>query len=206
MKASQTKTSGGKQHHAIQSKAKNQASESTLLKAYSKGKIAIQRKKVSDDHVRDDLLHPESNNLFKRSTNSFFAGKLHGTKAKKADDEQTVHDNRDQVSYEQLKDSTLQNNAGLKNWLSSDGEHMYVHNKSSVQIATRADNKLPHPTLVGGDPDVKGAGTMYMTGKKVYITKLSGHFRPSKVHNDTVKFVEGIHHKKGEEVHVDDRV
>lgn len=160
-------------------------------------KALIQRKKVLDDHVRDDLLHDESAKLFSRATINFFDGKLVGTADQK---EKVVSDNRDQVSYQQLSDSKLVNGKGLESWLSGSGEHMYVHHKSAVHIATRTDNKLPHPTLVGGDPDVKGAGTMYKTGKDVFITRQSGHFRPSSVSDSTVTFVENIYSGKGKRV------
>ncbi len=70
---------------------------------------------------------------------------------------------------------------------------MYVHEKNRIYIANRKNEKLPHPTLVGGDPDVKGAGTMELKSpKEIIITNESGHFRPSGIHSDTIGIVKKI--------------
>ena len=110
--------------------------------------------------------------------------------------------NRNRFKYNRLRGELLTRER-LNPWLSTHGEHMYVHCGDDIKIATRQDDeKLPHPTLVGGDPIVKGAGTMYKNRGIIYITKKSGHFRPNFIHNDTLTKVSSM----GETVRVDPRL
>jgi hypothetical protein len=76
---------------------------------------------------------------------------------------------------------------------------MYVHVGSNLYTGGRDREKLPHPTLVGGDPDATCAGTMSFDNstKTVTITNESGHFRPPNVSNDTVALVREILPKPG---------
>lgn len=42
------------------------------------------------------------------------------------------------------------------------------------------DGRAPHPTLIGGDPQVKAAGTIDIRGGKIYkVDNASGHFKPT---------------------------
>ena len=77
-------------------------------------------------------------------------------------------------------------------------EIMYVHLGSDVYVAGRDTEKKPHPTLVGGDPDVTGAGTIRKSevteewgSENVVVTNDSGHFRVGTVPNSTVKIIRG---------------
>lgn len=82
-------------------------------------------------------------------------------------------------------------------------EYMYVIDESdNLIIGTRAkgfnfsnpDGKAPHPTLLGGNPKVKAAGTIEFRGGKIYkVDNSSGHFKPSA---ESLKVTEGIFKKK----------
>jgi hypothetical protein len=62
------------------------------------------------------------------------------------------------------------------------GKYMYVVDEQGViRIGTRAQQHMPHPTLIGGvDPFVRAAGEIDIRGGQIYsINNLSGHFRPT---------------------------
>lgn len=62
------------------------------------------------------------------------------------------------------------------------GKYMYVVDMDgNVIIGTRAGQRMPHPTLVGGaNPQVQAAGIVDIRGGKIYsIDNASGHFKPS---------------------------
>lgn len=61
------------------------------------------------------------------------------------------------------------------------GQYMYVvDQEGSIIIGTRSGQRMPHPTLVGGEnPQVLGAGIVDIRGGKVYsVDNASGHFKP----------------------------
>jgi hypothetical protein len=160
----------------------------------------VQRKKVSDDHVADDLNHPQAERLFSEETMDWWADLP--AKDKKNPEARTasVAAGRDQIDYTQLRNTTLKSAQGLFRWLGTDAyEYMYVHCDGDIYTGGRDREKLPHPTLVGGDPDATCAGTMLLDNSKktVTITNESGHFRPSSVASDTVEYVKSILPKRG---------
>ncbi|WP_432775091.1 hypothetical protein AAFJ72_17995 [Brevibacillus gelatini] len=62
------------------------------------------------------------------------------------------------------------------------GQYMYVvDTNGNIVIGTRAGQKMPHPTLIGGEnPKVKAAGIVEIRGGQIYkIDNSSGHFKPS---------------------------
>ena len=62
------------------------------------------------------------------------------------------------------------------------GQYMYVVDESGdILIGTRAGQRMPHPTLIGGkDPTVRAAGIVDIRGGKIYsVDNASGHFKPS---------------------------
>lgn len=62
------------------------------------------------------------------------------------------------------------------------GQYMYVvDTNGNIIIGTRAGQKMPHPTLVGGEnPQVKAAGIVEIRGGQIYkIDNSSGHYKPS---------------------------
>lgn len=62
------------------------------------------------------------------------------------------------------------------------GTYMYVVDlNGNVVIGTRAGQRMPHPTLVGGsNPEVLAAGIVDICGGKIFsVDNASGHFKPS---------------------------
>ena len=243
---------------AVQCKIKENKKEST-----NPNNIA-QMKKVSADHIAEDLIHEQNKNLFNIETIDWFnaempnligntARKPDGAKAREfaerysqkikynqrsknknkrpdslaADIQKTnqydtlfteetidllrnnpslyefnkkllircVEDNRDCISYKQLRTDILKNTKAIRKWFGSkSNEYMYVHVDDNIHIANRDTEKLPHPTLVGGDPDAKCAGTMEWNNSKkiITITNESGHFRPPEVDPNTIDKVREI--------------
>ncbi len=154
----------------------------------------IQLMKVSDDHVAAELNHPQANRLFNAATIAWRDG-LPGAPLNNAALTGQVAANRDEIDYNQLRNTTLKNSQGLRAWLGREAkEHMYVHEGGKIYTGGRDREKLPHPTLVGGDPDATCAGTMTWnnSSKTVSITNESGHLRPPHVSNTTVELVRSV--------------
>ncbi|WP_245430300.1 hemagglutinin repeat-containing protein [Rhizobium tropici] len=64
----------------------------------------------------------------------------------------------------------------------ANGQYMYVVDTSgNIIIGSRAGQRMPHPTLIGGsDPQVQAAGMVDIRGGKIYsIDNTSGHFKPA---------------------------
>jgi Domain of unknown function (DUF4157) len=157
--------------------------------------LTVQLKKVSDDHVGDDLNHPQAARLFSEETIDWWSNLPAAAKANGKAREASVKAGRDNVEYQQLRNTTLKNAQGLRSWLGTEAyEHMYVHENGNIYTGGRDREKLPHPTLVGGDPDATCAGTMWLdnSNKTVAITNESGHFRPPTVASATVELVKSI--------------
>lgn len=160
----------------------------------------LQLRTVADDHVAADLNHPQASRLFSAATMIWWNGLPAANKATPLARTNSVNAGRGNVVYEQLQNTTLKSAQGLRSWLGKDvEEHMYVHVGSNLYTGGRDREKLPHPTLVGGDPDATCAGTMSLDNstKTVTITNESGHFRPPSVSNDTVALVREILPKPG---------
>ncbi|MBN3941583.1 hypothetical protein [Nostoc sp. NMS9] len=61
------------------------------------------------------------------------------------------------------------------------GQFMYVVDElGNIIIGTRAGQRMPHPTLIGGkNPRVLAAGIVDIRGGKIYsVNNASGHFKP----------------------------
>jgi hypothetical protein len=72
--------------------------------------------------------------------------------------------------------------SGKINSKNMSGNYMYViDSKGNIIIGTRAGQKMPHPTLIGGkNPQVQGAGIVDIRGGQIYsIDNYSGHFKPN---------------------------
>lgn len=56
-----------------------------------------------------------------------------------------------------------------------------VDTSGNIIIGSRAGQRMPHPTLIGGsDPQVQAAGMVDIRGGKIYsIDNTSGHFKPA---------------------------
>ncbi|PKM20939.1 MAG: hypothetical protein CVV11_05575 [Gammaproteobacteria bacterium HGW-Gammaproteobacteria-15] len=150
----------------------------------------IQRLVVPDDHVRGDLRHKEVSKLFEAYTITDIQGRLGATIGASSNVavDGAVNASRAaaMMDYAVLSQQKVTSEKQLTAYLDTreDDEHMYVlSNSDELHVAIRSDGqKLPHPTLVGGDPDVKCAGTLrYGSSDKsdVVVTASSGHFRPT---------------------------
>lgn len=61
------------------------------------------------------------------------------------------------------------------------GRFMYVVDQNGdIIIGTRGGQRMPHPTLIGGEnPQVRAAGMVDIRGGKIYsVDNASGHFKP----------------------------
>lgn len=61
------------------------------------------------------------------------------------------------------------------------GQFMYVvDDVGNIVIGTRAGQRMPHPTLIGGaNPSVQGAGIVDIRGGRIFsVNNASGHFKP----------------------------
>ena len=61
------------------------------------------------------------------------------------------------------------------------GQFMYVvDDAGNIVIGTRAGQRMPHPTLIGGaNPSVQGAGIVDIRGGRIFsVDNASGHFKP----------------------------
>ena len=160
----------------------------------------VQRIKVADDHVGDDLRHPQAARLFTEETMDWWESLGKPKQVTRNWTTEKVRAGRDNIAYQQLRNTTLKSAQTLRTWLGTDAEeYMYVHEGSNIYTGGRDREKLPHPTLVGGDPDATCAGTMQLElGRRtVVITNESGHFRPKSVPSNTVEFVKSILPKPG---------
>lgn len=101
------------------------------------------------------------------------------------------------VNYKRLSTNLLPTKNKLLDWLRNGAsEHMWINDGSAtLKVASRDTEKLPHPSLAGGDPDVSSAGLMYIDDtdkdhKKIIVNNRSGHFKPGNVDQDSVTKVE----------------
>lgn len=124
-------------------------------------------------YIGRDLFHSDFYNLFKDSTSDFVA---------------TSRDNG-KINYRKMRDTySLENKQSLEKWLDKDdGHHIYVYQGQSLTggIDPGGSDHWPHPTLLGGDPEVDFAGEFvfkrWLSGKEAYeVNADSGHFRPNK--------------------------
>jgi hypothetical protein len=61
------------------------------------------------------------------------------------------------------------------------GQFMYVvDDAGNIIIGTRAGQRMPHPTLIGGaNPQVRAAGIVDIRGGRIFsVDNASGHFKP----------------------------
>lgn len=84
------------------------------------------------------------------------------------------------VNYEHLDGNNINTKAKLQNWLSGDGEKIYVWQGGSLTGGNNPGgaDKVCHPNLLGGDPDVDYAGTIEQGVRHWHVTRDSGHFQP----------------------------
>lgn len=85
---------------------------------------------------------------------------------------------------------SLLNESGKIGSKEMSGEFMYVVDaEGNIIIGTRAGQRMPHPTLVGGkNPTVKAAGIVDIRGGRIYsVNNASGHFKPGSTSLDAAR-------------------
>ena len=84
------------------------------------------------------------------------------------------------VNYEHLDGDYINTKAKLENWLDSDNEKIYVWQGGQLIGGNNpgGDDKICHPNLIGGNPDVDYAGTIVPGTNHWHVTRDSGHFQP----------------------------
>ena len=84
------------------------------------------------------------------------------------------------VNYEHLDGDYINTKAKLENWLDSDNEKIYVWQGGQLIGGNNpgGDDKICHPNLIGGNPDVDYAGTFIGDDRFWHVTNDSGHFQP----------------------------
>ena len=77
---------------------------------------------------------------------------------------------------------SLLNESGRFSGRHFNGKFMYVvDEQGAIRIGTRANARMPHPTLIGGsDPTVRAAGMVEIRRGQIFsVDNVSGHFAPS---------------------------
>lgn len=70
---------------------------------------------------------------------------------------------------------------------------MYTYQANDLRVQTRNGEKKPHPTLIGGDPDVLAAGTVRKNSQGyIDLNDRSGHFRIQNVNLDAQDKVDDL--------------
>jgi cold shock CspA family protein len=172
----------------------------TPLQAKSDTAVLIQRKQTRPESVAADLLHAEYNNIFSAWRPSYNAiatgGGSYNSKLARLT---TAVTNNREITYRRMAHYRMENGTEIPNLAGSGSELMYVHHNDEIKRANRNGEKLPHPALVGGDPDVTTAGTIHVnnlgerqkwgrtvTKYDIIVTNSSGHFQPDDVPDATV--------------------
>lgn len=172
----------------------------TPLQAKANTASLIQRKQTRPESIAADLLHPEYDNIFSAWRPSYNAiatgGGSYNTKLALLT---TAVTNNREITYKQMANYRMENGTEVPNLAGSGAELMYVHHNGVIKRANRNGEKLPHPALVGGDPDVTTAGTLQVnnlgerqkwgrtvTKYDIIVTNSSGHFQPDDVPDATI--------------------
>lgn len=90
-----------------------------------------------------------------------------------------VAESRANIEFAYLGGKNMDTKAEINNWLATVGEHIFIWNPGNLTggINLGGTNKVPHPTLRGGDPDVDFAGTFIEKADGWHATNDSGHFQ-----------------------------
>ncbi len=180
---------------------------------FAAGVIPVQCYVTRAESAAGDILHRDRADIFEQATLDKYRDVARtwypsfDEKVEAVTD--AIEDDRD-LDYKRMAGDMLTNYAGANGMVGDDREHMYVHRDNNIYRGDRTREKLPHPALIGYDPDVDGAGTLWATFNnntlRVKVTNSSGHFRPPQVDEATrVKVEEKVRNGKpqGTRVFVD---
>lgn len=135
----------------------------------------MQMKRVVDDMVSNDLRCELRNRFFTSDTiKAYWTAKKSGKRTA-----EFVAENRANIEYAYLGGQVI-NNTNLNNWLTGKGEKIYLYQEGQLIGGNNLEgtNKICHPNLIGGDPDVDYAGTIEYGITHWHVTRNSGHFQP----------------------------
>lgn len=141
----------------------------------------VQMKQTETNMIRNDLTEsPEMRRRFFTSTTRQALYNI---------TDNAIQEGNIPVDYRNLGGINI--NAGnINTWLEGGGEHIYVWQGGQLIGGNNlgGEDKICHPNLIGGDPDVDYAGTFIQTpGSPLWhITNDSGHFRFN--NNQAIKF------------------
>lgn len=154
------------------------------VNAVLQGAFKVKEKKIVEDAVNEDL----RNRVFEKP-NSASMNRIAGAKTLE-EQLQIVRDHRDEFAFNKLNPSKAMNNSDdVSAWLGQNPEmeHIYLYKNSTIYGGIsgfeKKTNKNPHPTILGGDPEVDFAGIIYgrksdIGGKTntIIINNDSGHY------------------------------
>ena len=131
----------------------------------------MQMKQTEVDMIRNDLT--ESPNMRRRFFTSTTRQALYNIT------DLAIQEGNIPVDYRNLGGINI--NAGnINTWLEGGGENIYVWQGGQLIGGNNpgGDDKICHPNLIGGDPDVDYAGTFIGDDRFWHVTNDSGHFQP----------------------------
>jgi hypothetical protein len=161
------------------------------------GAPVAQLKYTLKDSIIGDIFHKEWKTLFSAETVAVYktARYLKQGARKAVSDILDGREEGERISYKLAEGAEILASPEEIRPMIGRKEIMYVHAGDNIHVAGRDEEKKPHPSLVGGDPDVTAAGTLsarlnaqgwVLVGK---ITDDSGHFRVGEVPEETVALV-----------------
>ncbi len=169
------------------------------------GNAVAQRILTRPESAAGDMLHRDRADIFEAETLDYPAYKNIRTAwyasldAKQADLADAIEDDRSAIDYKRMSGATMDSYNDALAMVGDNREHMYAHMGTTIYRGDRTREKLPHPALIGYDPDVIGAGTLRATYSaparqrptlRIKVTNSSGHFRPDEVDETTRARVE----------------
>lgn len=135
----------------------------------------VQMKRTVDDMVSNDLRCELRNRFFTSDTiKAYRTAKKSGKTTA-----EFVAESRANIEFAYLGGQYIDSQSKIANWLATGGEHIFIWNPGNLTagINLGGTNKVPHPTLRGGDPDVDFAGTFVRKTDGWHATNDSGHFQ-----------------------------
>lgn len=132
----------------------------------------MQMKQTETNMIRNDLTEsPEMRRRFFTSTTRQALYNI---------TDNAIQEGNIPVDYRNLGGINI--NAGnINTWLEGGGEHIYVWQGGQLIGGNNlgGEDKICHPNLIGGDPDVDYAGTIEQGVRHWHVTRKSGHFQPA---------------------------
>lgn len=130
----------------------------------------MQMKRTETDMVRNDLT--ESPDMRRR----FFTSRTRQALYDITDN--AIQEGNIPVDYRNLGGINI-NKGNISTWLKGNGEHIYVWQGGQLIGGNNlgGEEKICHPNLIGGDPDVDYAGTFKQSNLGWKVTYNSGHFQ-----------------------------